>query len=518
VKALRYDRSLPRFAAARLAGSLAPGRGAGPGPLRLVDADPPLVDAPGWVRVRPRLAGICGSDLATIDATSSRWFEPVVSFPFVPGHEVVGDLDDGTRVVLQPVLGCAARGIEPACEGCAGGQVGRCRNITFGHLEPGLQTGYCADTGGGWSTALVAHETQLHRVPDDMSDEAAVMVEPAACAVRGAGKVPAWFEPVVSFPFVPGHEVVGTWTTGRGSCSSRCSAAPPGHRAPLRGLRRRAGRSVPQHHLRAPRARPADGYCADTGGGWSTALVAHETQLHRVPDAMSDEAAVMVEPAACAIRGAGKVPAGAGVVAVIGAGTLGLAVIAALRHLPGSLPATVVAAAKHPEQRALARRLGADVVVEPDELARAVRRSTGTMAVGSGASDRLTGGAEVTVDCVGSAETIATALDVTAPGGTVVLVGMPGRVDVDLTPLWQRELSLVGAYAYGTEAPDGPGAGRPTFELAFELVQAADLGGLVSATYPLARYADAIAHAAEAGRRGAVKIAFDLRNEKERNR
>ena len=400
MKALRYDRSLPRFAAARLAGSLAPGRGAGPGPLRLVDVAPPVVDAPGWVRVRPRLAGICGSDLATVDATSSRWFEPVVSFPFVPGHEVVGDLDDGSRVVLQPVLGCAARGIEPQCQGCAGGQVGRCRNITFGHLEPGLQTGYCADTGGGWSTALVAHATQLHRVPD----------------------------------------------------------------------------------------------------------------------AMSDEAAVMVEPAACAIRGAGKVPAGAGVVAVIGAGTLGLAVIAALRHLPGALPATVVAAAKHPEQRALARTLGADVVVEPDELARAVRRSTGTMAVGAGASDRLTGGADVTVDCVGSAETIATALDVTAPGGRVVLVGMPGRVDVDLTPLWQRELSLVGAYAYGTEEPAGPGAGRPTFELAFDLVRAADLGRLVSATYPLARYADAIAHAAEAGRRGAVKIAFDLRNEKERNR
>jgi threonine dehydrogenase-like Zn-dependent dehydrogenase len=237
-----------------------------------------------------------------------------------------------------------------------------------------------------------------------------------------------------------------------------------------------------------------------------------------VPDALSDEAAVMVEPAACAIRGAGKVPAGAGVVAVVGAGTLGLATIAALRHLPGSLPTTVVAAAKHPEQRRLATSLGADVVVEPDGLARAVRRTTGTMAVGDGSIDRLTGGADVTIDCVGSAETIATSLSITAPGGTVVLLGMPGRVDLDLTPLWQRELHLVGAYTYGTERADGPGAGRPTFELAFELVAAADLGRLVSATYPLARYTDAIAHAAEAGRRGAVKIAFDLRNEKDRNR
>ena len=45
---------------------------------------------------------------------------------------------------------------------------------------------------------------------------------------------------------------------------------------------------------------------------------------------------------------------------------------------------------------------------------------------------------------------------------------------------------------------------------------AADLGRLVSTTYPLSRYEDAIAHAADAGRRGAVKIAFDLRNERKR--
>ena len=39
-----------------------------------------------------------------------------------------------------------------------------------GSLKLGLQTGYCTDTGGGWSTALVAHDSQLHRVPDGMSD------------------------------------------------------------------------------------------------------------------------------------------------------------------------------------------------------------------------------------------------------------------------------------------------------------------------------------------------------------
>ena len=111
MKALVFERSVPRFAAARVASSLAPGGGARVGPLRLTDVDPPGLPGPGWQRVRPRLAGICGSDLATVDGQSSRYFEPIVSFPFVPGHEVVGELDDGSRVVIEPVLKCAARGV-----------------------------------------------------------------------------------------------------------------------------------------------------------------------------------------------------------------------------------------------------------------------------------------------------------------------------------------------------------------------------------------------------------------------
>ncbi len=197
ITALEMYRSRPRYLATRAAAGLLPGIvTGGAAPLRLVQRSEPEPPGEGWARVRPHLSGICGSDLATVSGATSLYFSPLVSMPFVPGHEVVGELADdcdgpggalpaGTRVVLDPVLGCAARGLPP-CEACAGGARNRCRHVTGGHVSPGLQTGFCADTGGGWSGTLVAHRSQLHAVPDELPDERAVLVEPVACAVHTA--------------------------------------------------------------------------------------------------------------------------------------------------------------------------------------------------------------------------------------------------------------------------------------------------------------------------------------------
>ena len=120
---------------------------------------------------------------------------------------------------------------------------------------------------------------------------------------------------------------------------------------------------------------------------------------------------------------------------------------------------------------------------------------------------------------------------------------LAGKVTIDLAPLWHREVRLAGAYAYGTESVPAAAAGGgvstasaatttrrkkaavqaaaeaeaaaqpeavPTFQLAFEVVAAQSTGRLVSATYPLTRFEEAVAHAGAAGRRGAVKIAFDI--------
>jgi threonine dehydrogenase-like Zn-dependent dehydrogenase len=232
-------------------------------------------------------------------------------------------------------------------------------------------------------------------------------------------------------------------------------------------------------------------------------MVAHPSQLLAIPDDLSDEAAVMVEPTACAVHAARKAAASGPHqrVAVIGSGTLGLLTIAALATEGAA--GTLVATAKYPHQRALAARLGANQVVSPRELSRVVRSLTGAWVLDGG---QLTDGVELVVDCVGSEASLAQALAVVAPGGQILVVGMPGHTHLDLTSLWHRETSITGCYAYT----------RDDFDAALALVADAELGRLVSATYPLSRYPEAIEHAATAGARSAVKIAFDLRKQKDR--
>lgn len=191
--ALEMYRSLPRHVAGRAVGGRMPGALSGyAAPLRLVTMDEPQVNRPGWTRVRSRLAGICGSDLAALSGRTSRYFSGVVSWPMVPGHEVVVELVDacedlpaGTRAVVDPVLACAARGVE-TCESCSQGATNRCDRVTVGHISAGLQTGFCADTGGGWGQVFAAHRSQLHPVPGSLTDEQAILVEPMACSVHTA--------------------------------------------------------------------------------------------------------------------------------------------------------------------------------------------------------------------------------------------------------------------------------------------------------------------------------------------
>src|SRR2546428_3147706 len=103
--------------------------------LKLGDVPEPVLPARDWVRVMPNLSGICGSDLAAISGHVSLYLDPLTSYPFVPGHEVVGVLDDGSRVGLQPPPGCVGRGIDPPSAPGAEGRPRLCYTVTAGPVE-----------------------------------------------------------------------------------------------------------------------------------------------------------------------------------------------------------------------------------------------------------------------------------------------------------------------------------------------------------------------------------------------
>jgi threonine dehydrogenase-like Zn-dependent dehydrogenase len=394
-QSLELFRSAPRYLAARAVGGKAPGLVAGPlAPLRLSSLKDPVPPADGWTRLKPILSGICGSDLATLAGRSSFYFSPLVTLPFVPGHEVVGEVMDdvdgfsvGDRVALSSVLTCETRGLAP-CANCRVGAFNRCDSVTTGSLKAGLQTGYCADTGGGWSRMMLAHRSQLHLVPDSMDDDVAMLLEPFACAI-------------------------------------------------------------------------------------------HATLRANVPDG--------------------------GSVLVAGAGTVGILTLLAVKLLTRA--DHVIVAAKHASQRVAARLAGADVVVVPEHAVKAVRRSEHAMKLTpERGMDFLLGGVDVAIESTGSKSALDLALRTTRAGGRVVLSGIPGP-GADLTPVWFRELELVGAYTGGTERLGDEE--RPTFEMAVELASGLQmLSDMVGARYPLDRWREAIDHALGAGRLGTFKVAF----------
>jgi threonine dehydrogenase-like Zn-dependent dehydrogenase len=402
MQALVYRKSVPRYLLMR-AGSkrikhLETSRFS---PLQLEDAPDPELPTTSWVRVKPLLSGICGSDLGTLSSQNSPYFSPITSPPFVMGHEVVGQVVEdnsgfsaGERVVLEPALGCAVRGMDPPCPYCASGRYALCLNVARGDISPGIQTGFCHDTAGGWSRGtLVAHPSQIHRVPDSVPDEAAVAIEPFACAV---------------------HAALG--------------ASPD-------------------------------------------------------PD---------------------------GTTLVIGAGSVGLFTIAALRHLEDA--GRIICVAKHERQKKEALRLGASEVVHPNETYTKLPVMLGTEAYRPELGKPVVmGGAGRVFECVGAPATIEDALRLTKPGGEVTLVGMPGaRSTLDLTALWYKEIHLTGSYAYGVE--DYEGNKTSSFELALRIAPEIDLGTFVGPSFRLESYQEAIAAARSAGREGHIKVVFDHRS------
>ncbi len=190
---VRVSSSALNYRALRTFGSLLPRWTGGWMPwLGMSSYTLPDLPGPAWARLRPTLAGICGSDIAMLTGRASATLSPFSSFPAILGHEVLAVVEEagpeagvtvGQRVVLDPIISCLVRGLEP-CQGCRDGSPALCRRATEGDLAPGMLVGFCHDLPGGWSEGMLAHASQLHAVPVELSDEAAALAEPLACGLH----------------------------------------------------------------------------------------------------------------------------------------------------------------------------------------------------------------------------------------------------------------------------------------------------------------------------------------------
>jgi threonine dehydrogenase-like Zn-dependent dehydrogenase len=206
MKAVVFHFSVPRYAVGKALGGITSSvtLGALSG-LKLQDVPPPVIPRGDWARLRVLYAGICGTDTSTLLLHTSPLLEPFGSFPAVLGHEILAEVVEvgpevdrvevGDRVVVEPMISCETRGyeLEEACPSCRAGYPSTCGKageegpLTLpggGNLAPGLTVGYHKDLYGAWGEELVAHQNQLFKVPEEMDDKMAVLVEPLSIGLH----------------------------------------------------------------------------------------------------------------------------------------------------------------------------------------------------------------------------------------------------------------------------------------------------------------------------------------------
>ncbi|MCX8071954.1 MAG: alcohol dehydrogenase catalytic domain-containing protein [Candidatus Binatia bacterium] len=377
-------------------------------PLYLRDLpDPPL--RPGWVRIRTVLCGLCGSDYKQV-FLKGAWDNPmtaVISFPQVLGHEVVGYVDAvgpevdphwlGKRVVLNPWLSCAPRGIDPPCSWCARGDYAQCLNFVKGALPPGIHHGNCREATGGFAEFVPAHCSQLIPIPDDISFDTAVLADPFSVSL-------------------------------------------------------------------------------------------HATLRHPPPPE--------------------------GTALVYGCGTLGLLNVAIVRTLFPKV--TVLAIARYAHQHELARRLGAQEVVPWRPQINVIER----VATLTGSDiwrpwqglPMLDAGVDVVYDTVGSPETVEVSVRVTRSRGKIVVTGVEMPKRFEWTPLYFKELSLIGSNAFGVE--EWGGRRQHAMEWYFDIVRnyGLDCTPVITHRFPLEQYDRAFLTCYDQGAHRAVKVLFTFPN------
>ncbi|MDV2685056.1 alcohol dehydrogenase catalytic domain-containing protein [Alkalihalophilus lindianensis] len=327
--------------------------------------------------------------------------------------------------------------------------------------------------------------------------------------------------PYVSFPFTIGHEAVGqiselglnVTSLEKGqrvvvnpvlSCESRnvelCSACKRGDQSLC--LHKTKGSIEPGLLI---------GACRNTGGSWSPYLVAHKSQIKILPDEVDDLNGVLVEPFSCALHAVLRnPPKDNDKVLIIGAGVIGLSVLAAIRAL--GLKCSITILVKHSFQGELAKLYEVDHVVQlnhsyVNETAEILNAEVLKPVIGD---EVIQGGANIVYECVGKKKSINDSLRFAHSGGKVVLLGLAGMIEkIDWTTVWLNELTIKGCFAYSTNEFEGKK--MDSLDISIELMKrgSVDLSPLITHKFPLQEYKRAFHTISNKRKINVMKVVFD---------
>ena len=252
------------------------------------------------------------------------------------------------------------------------------------------------------------------------------------------------------------------------------------------------------------------GTSCQVSGGFAPLLPAHESMCFPIPEGVSSEIAALADPFSVSLHAVKKSPPEPGeTIIVFGCGGLGLTMINILRQLFRDL--TIIGIDKHEFLRPVAEGLGADVFTTATgrELVELVgERTKSPVHRPLFGSHWLLGGAERVYDTVGDARTLETGLRLVRAAGTIVMVGTASPARFEWTPLFFKEVHLIGSSGYGLESFEG--TRQHSFSLYLDLLQNGriDPGAVVSHRFPLGSYKDAFLTARNKADHRSMKVLF----------
>jgi threonine dehydrogenase-like Zn-dependent dehydrogenase len=262
------------------------------------------------------------------------------------------------------------------------------------------------------------------------------------------------------------------------------------------------------------------GNSATATGGFAPRVPAHESQWIPIPDEVSDEAAVLADPFSVSFHAIRHVPPTAGGTALVyGCGTLGLLAIAILRLLHPDV--RVLAIARFEHQAQLAEKLGAERVL----------RHRPTRSIIEGAAEAtgadlvepwrglpvVNGGVDVIYDTVSSPQTFEVGLRSVRSRGSIVALGVEPPRRFEWTPLYFKEISVVGSNGFGIEEYEGRRQHAMEWYFEFIRTRQIDLTPIITHHFPLEAYREAFMVCYAQGDHHAVKVLFDRFDSEERS-